>query len=140
MDQWLTLEQAAKQLGVSVRTLRRWIHSGKLQAELRPGPYGKQYLVPLQQLDGVQIVRDVERAERQAEREAIPRILEEYLRGREGQLAKALDELRREMRESIRRLEEHQAALLAELERLHGEMTALRHELSSLEADGRGHE
>ena len=38
-DEWFTLERAARHLGVSSRTLRRWIKSGKLDAELQPGGY-----------------------------------------------------------------------------------------------------
>lgn len=124
--EWLTLEQAAKHLGVSVRTLRRWIHRGKLAAELRPGPYGKQYLVPRQQLDGVQIVRDVERAERQEEREALPRVLEEYLARREGPLVQAIEALRIEMADAIRRVEERQDVLLREMAQIRRELSALQ--------------
>ena len=116
--EWLTLERAAKHLGVSVRTLRRWIHAGKLQAELRPGPYGQQYLVPRTQLDAIQVVRDVERAERQAERDALPRVLDEYLSRRDDALAQALDALGRELREAMGRLEERQERLLRELEEI----------------------
>lgn len=38
---WLTLEAAAKVLGVSQRTLLRWIQSGKL----RPKKIGKEYRI-----------------------------------------------------------------------------------------------
>lgn len=113
--EWLSLEQASRHLGVSVRTLRRWIHSGKLSAELRPGPYGKQYLVPLQGLDSVEIVRDVERAERQEEREAIPKVVESYLERRESALASTMESLAAELRETVSRLEAQQDAILAEL-------------------------
>src|SRR5438270_95044 len=104
-DEWFTLERAARHLGVSSRTLRRWIKSGKLDAELQPGPYGQHYLVPKTSLDGVQVVRDVEREERRAEREAIPGVLEQYLARRESVLAAEMEALRTEMRESLRRLE-----------------------------------
>lgn len=42
---WFTLPDAAKQLGVSPRTARRWVKEGRLRAELRPGPYGQTYFV-----------------------------------------------------------------------------------------------
>ncbi|PZS07589.1 MAG: hypothetical protein DLM70_03365, partial [Chloroflexi bacterium] len=73
--EWFTLEQAAEHLGVSTRTLRRWIHAGKLQAELRPGPYGQQYVVPRDQLGAVRLIHDVERAERRQEAETIPQVV-----------------------------------------------------------------
>ena len=124
--EWFTLEQAAKHLGVSTRTLRRWIRAGKLQAELRPGPYGHQYLVPLKGLDAVQVVRDVERAERQAEREAVPRVVEEYLARREEPLVRVVEALAGELREAMQRLEKRQEALLAELAGLRRELAELR--------------
>lgn len=42
----LTISQAAKSLGVSTRTVRRFIKSGKIQAELVPGPFGQEYRIP----------------------------------------------------------------------------------------------
>ena len=41
----LTIAQAAKSLGVSPRTVRRFIKSGKLHAELMPGPFGEEYRI-----------------------------------------------------------------------------------------------
>src|SRR5689334_7087092 len=35
----LTIQQAAKKVGKSEKTIRRWIHAGKLQAEDRGGGY-----------------------------------------------------------------------------------------------------
>jgi len=126
MHEWLTLEGAARHLGVSPRTLRRWIHAGKLHAELRPGPYGQQYLVPMGQLDAIGLVRDVERAERQSEREALPRVLDDYLARREGPLVEAIQALGEEVRSALRRLEERQEAILAELVEIRRELAAPR--------------
>jgi len=41
----LTIEQAAKSLGVSSRTIRRFIKSGKISAELVSGPFGQEYRI-----------------------------------------------------------------------------------------------
>jgi excisionase family DNA binding protein len=41
----LTIAQAAKSLGVSSRTVRRFIKSGKLHADLVPGPFGEEYRI-----------------------------------------------------------------------------------------------
>lgn len=118
--QWLTLSEAARRLGLSPRTVRRWIHDGKLRAELRPGPYGQQYLVPIDAMDAAQVVRDVERIEREAERERIPAIVEEYLARRETPLLVALEDIR----EQLRRLEEGQSALRDEIAQLRDEPSA----------------
>ena len=44
--QGLTIAQAAKSLGVSTRTVRRFIKSGKIKADLVPGPFGQEYRIP----------------------------------------------------------------------------------------------
>ncbi len=43
--QGLTISQAARSLGVSSRTVRRFIKSGKLHGELVPGPFGQEYRI-----------------------------------------------------------------------------------------------
>ena len=43
--QGLTIAQAARELGVSTRTVRRFIKSGKISAELVPGPFGEEYRI-----------------------------------------------------------------------------------------------
>jgi len=43
--QGLTISEAAKSLGVSSRTVRRFIKSGKIHAELVPGPFGQEYRI-----------------------------------------------------------------------------------------------
>ena len=43
--QGLTIAQAARSLGVSSRTVRRFIKSGKIDAELVPGPFGQEYRI-----------------------------------------------------------------------------------------------
>jgi excisionase family DNA binding protein len=117
-DEWFSLDKAATHLGVSTRTLRRWIHAGKLQAELRPGPYGQQYLVPLKQLGAVQLMRDVERVERGREAAAIPQMVEDHLRERDDDVRAGMDLLREEVRRAVERIEAGQTALLAELHAL----------------------
>jgi excisionase family DNA binding protein len=110
-EEWMTLSQAAKHLGLAPRTIRRWIHDGKLQAELRPGPYGQQYLVPTRHLQAIQVTRDVERADRQADLAALTQLLEEYLGRRESALTVELAELRG----AVERLRDEQQALRREV-------------------------
>ena len=44
-SQGLTIAQAARSLGVSPRTVRRFIKAGKIHAELIPGPFGHEYRI-----------------------------------------------------------------------------------------------
>jgi len=43
--QGLTISEAARSLGVSSRTVRRFIKSGKVHAKLVPGPFGQEYRI-----------------------------------------------------------------------------------------------
>ncbi len=43
--QGLTIAEAARSLGVSSRTVRRFIKSGKIHAELVPGTFGEEYRI-----------------------------------------------------------------------------------------------
>jgi MerR family copper efflux transcriptional regulator len=45
LGQGLTIAQAARSLGVSTRTVRRFIKSGKIRAEMVPGPFGQEYRI-----------------------------------------------------------------------------------------------
>jgi excisionase family DNA binding protein len=47
---WMSVTEAAQALRVSTRTVRRWLKAGTLQAELRPGPRGRQYAIPAAQV------------------------------------------------------------------------------------------
>jgi MerR family copper efflux transcriptional regulator len=43
--QGMTIAQAALEMGVSTRTVRRYIKAGKIQAELVEGPFGEEYRI-----------------------------------------------------------------------------------------------
>jgi excisionase family DNA binding protein len=43
--QGLTISEAARSLGVSSRTVRRFIKAGRIHAELFPGPFGQEYRI-----------------------------------------------------------------------------------------------
>lgn len=47
----LTLRDAADRTGLSITTLRRYIRSGKIQAEKSPGRYGPEYCVSIESLE-----------------------------------------------------------------------------------------
>lgn len=50
----LTLREAATTLHISMNTARRWIKSGKLNAKLRDGIYGSEYIIEESELIRIQ--------------------------------------------------------------------------------------
>ena len=111
---WLTLPDAAQQLGISPRTIRRWIKEGKVGAELRPGPYGQQYYVPATQIHTAQELTDVVRVERQIDLTDLARAMDGYLSERESALVTALETLHAVVSQAAQRQEERDIALRAE--------------------------
>src|SRR5215217_2216839 len=60
----VSVAEAAQRLGVHEKTLRRWIRTGRIPADLVDGPYGPQYHVPVSALSSAQQVLDVVKVER----------------------------------------------------------------------------
>jgi excisionase family DNA binding protein len=117
---WLTLKQAAAQLGISPRTARRWIREGKLEGQLMPGPYGEQYMVPANQISTAREITDVVRVDRQADMTTLAAVLERHLARRDegmADLLAAIEGLRVEGRQADQRLTETLQAELAEVRR-----------------------
>jgi excisionase family DNA binding protein len=117
---WLTLKQAAAQLGISPRTARRWIREGKLAGELMPGPYGEQYMVPAGQINTAQEITDVVKVDRQADMTTLAAVLERHLANRDdgiADLVAAVEGLRVEGRQADQRLTDTLQAELAEVRR-----------------------
>lgn len=111
---WLTLPDAAQQLGISPRTIRRWIKEGKVRAELRPGPYGQQYYVPATQIHTAQELTDVVRVDRQVDLADLARAMDGYLSERESALVTALEALHAVVSQAAQRQEERDIALRQE--------------------------
>lgn len=59
-SEWRSVSQAAELLGISTRTVRRWIHQGKLDADLRLSEHGPQYFIAQSAIDALR--RSQERA------------------------------------------------------------------------------
>jgi transposase len=65
---WVTLERASAETGVSRAALRTWYRSGQIPSRLVPGPHGPQRLVPLRSVTdraaaSPRLRRDAERRE-----------------------------------------------------------------------------
>lgn len=59
MQGYLTVREAAEQLGISEKTVRRRIKNGSLPAELKQGDYGQQYFIPADAIETAQAITDV---------------------------------------------------------------------------------
>ena len=60
----IPLAEAARQLGISVKTARRWIKAGRLPAVLADGAYGQEYRIPRTAITTTRQVVDVVKVER----------------------------------------------------------------------------
>ena len=70
---WVTLERASAETGVSRAALRTWYRNGQIPSRLVPGPHGPQRLVPLVSVTdraaaSPRLRRDAERRETDAAR------------------------------------------------------------------------
>lgn len=110
----LNIREAAEQLGVSPRTVRRWIRDGKIQAAKVPGPYGPEWRIPAEAVSTAQHVIDVVRVERPNEPEALALAVSRALQERDARLFAALhDEFQKKFDALQEQLREQAAALEA---------------------------
>jgi DNA-binding transcriptional MerR regulator len=88
---WVTLEKAAAQTGVSRAALRTWYRTGQVASRLVDGPHGPQRLVPLSVV--AERAEASPRLRRSAERRLSDEAQLEILRHRIDQLEQRLAEL-----------------------------------------------
>lgn len=105
-DQWVTLDEAARRLHRSVKTLRRWIQSGKLAAELVETDHGHAYRVHVQALADARRVVDVVKVERPPDATALAAAIAQALEQRDAQWLQAIADLRDEVRQLREQLQE----------------------------------
>lgn len=72
-SEWVTLERASAETGVSRAALRSWYRTGQIPSRLVPGPHGPQRLVPVVSVTdraaaSPRLRRDAERRETDAAR------------------------------------------------------------------------
>ena len=114
-DDRVTLQEAATRLGLSERTIRRRIRTGRMLAELVPGPRGPQYLLLLSVDE--RIPDAAELAARPPADDALPSIGEGHGHADiEHELAALRYDLAA-MRQGMARQQEQMAALVALLRR-----------------------
>jgi excisionase family DNA binding protein len=129
--EWLPIRETAERLGVSTRTVRRWIREGRISSELRPGPYGEQYFIPVDQIQTAHEVRDLVRADRPIDLITLAHTLDGYLRQKESAVAASLEALRGEVQQALRLQEERETALYEELARARQEILITRQEFQA---------
>jgi transposase len=88
---WVTLEKAAAQTGVSRAALRTWYRTGQVASRLVDGPHGPQRLVPLSVV--AERAEASPRLRRSADRRLSDEAQLEILRHRIDQLEQRLAEL-----------------------------------------------
>lgn len=117
----LSLTDAAAQLGISVKTARRWIKSGKLPAELVDGPYGQEYRVLSSAITVTREVVDVVRVERANDPQALAMVI-----------VQAVDQAIERRERPLLDLLQQQSEAMAEL---HKDLTAVRLQLAKIEGE-----
>jgi transposase len=90
-SEWVTLERAAAETGVSRAALRTWYRAGQIASRLVDGPHGPQRLVPLEVV--VARAEASPRLRKTAERRLDEEAQLEILRHRVDQLERRLAEL-----------------------------------------------
>jgi transposase len=90
---WVTLEHAAADTGVSRAALRNWYRTGQIPSQLADGPHGPQRLVPLTVVAAR--AEASPRLRRTAERRQADQVQLETLRPRVDQLELRLADLER---------------------------------------------
>lgn len=116
MQSDLTLNEAAERLGVSPRTIRRWIKEGKINATLQQSPYGMQYFISADQIDTAQEIHDVVRVDKQVDMADLARTMSIYLNDRESAIGEAIQTLRADLAQTARLQDEREKLLRQELE------------------------
>lgn len=109
MQGYLTVREAAEQLGISEKTVRRRIKNGSLPAELKQGDYGQQYFIRADAIETAQAITDVVEVKRvhdvQALSMAVVQALDERNKTLESELATIREELAA-TREALQKLQE----------------------------------
>jgi hypothetical protein len=94
-SQWVTLERAAAETGVSRAALRTWYRGGQIASRMVDGPHGPQRLVPLEVVAAR--AEASPRLRKTAERRLADEAQVEILRHRVDQLELRLAELERKL-------------------------------------------
>lgn len=99
-DNGLTVKETAERLGVSERTVRRWIKVGKMHAELIDGPYGQQYVIPLDNVQTIEQTVAVATVEKTADPLTIALAISQAMEARDNALKEQIEDLQKQLSET----------------------------------------
>ncbi len=123
---YITIKEAAERLGVSEKTARRMVKDGRLNADLREGPYGRTYYIDEAEIRTAQEITEVVPVNRLV---AVPDLVNAIAARLDGKLLEAVSTITKEVagtKAAIDDLAEKEARTRAEIEALRQELAATR--------------
>lgn len=96
-NDYLSIEQAAAQFGVSPATIRRRIKKGDLQAVKKMGPYGEQYYIPSSEVTTAQEITEVVPVEKKLNVQELAGFISMAIQKENEELHREIRELRQEL-------------------------------------------
>jgi excisionase family DNA binding protein len=98
--EYISIKEAAQRLGVDPMTIRRRIKKGELTAELQPGAYGNQYMIPEDEIrKQPKEVTDVIKVTRQITVQEIACVFDTIIEKHTAPLKEEIRQLREELAE-----------------------------------------
>lgn len=111
------LKEAAEMLGVTPRTVRRYIKQGKIQGEKKQTQYGPKWFIPASEIDTQEAVMEVVPLRRPVSKEEFQEALGEVLEVKLNQQKQALrEEINEEVTQTIAQFQERINDLEKQLE------------------------
>lgn len=105
---YLSIEQAAEQFGISPATVRRRIKRGGLQAVKKPGPYGEQYYIPSSEVTTAQEITEVVQVDRKFNTQELAGFITLAIQKENEELRQEMKKLRQELADMKKQQEERE--------------------------------
>lgn len=118
--EWLSIREAAEQVGKSTKTIRRWRADGKIASQMQEGPHGSQWFVRMSDVHGLAspVYEEVE------ETSAALRVIDEAFKSLQTQHAELVVKLTEEIERRADEVE-RRATAEAKVEYLEAELEQL---------------
>jgi len=132
-----TIKEVAQALDISERTVRRRIKSGEIRAEKKPGPFGEQWMIPIEELEASYSVEDVVQLQRPLTPAKLQQVLMQALEERDQRLQEQLSDLQKAVDELVLVLERQEKARREWVEKRDRELMELVRQLQEERQDRR---